>query len=121
MSPGAGRPRGIILMKLSDRNGKVVGIRQVVEDNHIMLITARGVIIRMVAGDISMLGRNTQGVRLVRVGKEDRVQAVCNLEDDEGEEIQAPVESAADVVVEEGDDEPEPMEDEAPADDDEEA
>jgi DNA gyrase subunit A len=113
--------RGIILMKLSERNGSVVGIRQVVEDNHIMVITVRGVIIRMVAGDISMLGRNTQGVRLVRLEKDDRVQAVSNLEDDEGEEVQAPLESAADVVVEEGDDEPEVVEDEGPVDDDEEA
>ena len=112
--------RGIILMKLSDKNGSVVGIRQVVDDDHIMLITSRGVIIRMIAGDVSRLGRNTQGVRLVRLGKEDRVQAVCNPEDDEGGEVQAPVESAADVEVEEADDEP-LIEDEGPVDDDEEA
>ena len=82
--------RGIILIKTGARNGRVIGVRQVVEDDHIMLITNRGVIIRMVARDISVLGRNTQGVRLVRVTKEDFVQAVCHLADADDEDAPAP-------------------------------
>jgi DNA gyrase subunit A len=96
--------RGIILAKVNDRNGEVVAVRQVVDDNHIMVITSRGVIIRMLCSDISILGRNTQGVRLVRLDEEDRVSAVCNLEEAEGE-VQRPLESAADVQGEpEGED-----------------
>ena len=78
--------RGIILIKTGGRNGHVVGVRQVVDEDHIMLITNQGVIIRMAARDISVLGRNTQGVRLVRVGKEDVVQAVCHLAEADDEE-----------------------------------
>ncbi len=81
--------RGIICIKSSERNGKVAGVRLVEDESHIMVITQRGVIIRMVAKDISMLGRNTQGVRLVRLGKEDVVQAICNVEDDEEETPEA--------------------------------
>jgi DNA gyrase subunit A len=75
--------RGIICMKTGDRNGSVVAVRKVVGEDHVMLISTKGVVIRMRCGDISLLGRNTQGVRLVRMSDEDRVRAVCNLADDE--------------------------------------
>jgi DNA gyrase subunit A len=86
--------RGIILIKTSDRNGPVVGLRQVVDDNHIMIITKVGVVIRMLCSDISIMGRNTQGVRLVRVTEEDTVGALCNLEEVDESEMARPVESA---------------------------
>ena len=98
--------RGIILSKITKRTGKIVGVRQVTEEDHVMIITTRGVVIRMAAGGISMIGRNAQGVRLVRLDEEDEVGAVCNLEEAEGEEMAQPVETAADV---EG--EPEPTSD----------
>ncbi len=91
--------RGIILIKTGGRNGQVVGVRQVVEDDHIMLITNQGVIIRMVARDISVLGRNTQGVRLVRVGKEDVVQAVCHLAETDDDDAPAPTEPTGETEV----------------------
>ena len=79
--------RGIILVKAGERNGAVVGVRQVFDEDHIMLITDGGTIIRMRCSDIPVLGRNTMGVRLVRVSGEERVQAMANLaEDDEDEE-----------------------------------
>jgi DNA gyrase subunit A len=88
--------RGIILIKVNDRNGQVVGVRQVTDDNHIMIITSRGTIIRMTTGGISTLGRNTQGVRLVRMDGEDRVQAIANLEEvDDETEVSAPVEDTS--------------------------
>jgi DNA gyrase subunit A len=84
--------RGLITVKTSDRNGSVVSIRQVVDEDHVMIITAAGVVIRMVAKDISSMGRNTQGVRLVRLDESDRVQAVCGLpEADEDAEITKPL------------------------------
>ncbi len=80
--------RGIILIKSGDRNGEVVAVKQVTDDDDVMIITSGGVIIRMECAGISTMGRNTQGVRLVRLGNEDQVQAVSNLvdpdKDDEG-------------------------------------
>ncbi|MEQ9498930.1 MAG: DNA gyrase subunit A [Deltaproteobacteria bacterium] len=95
--------RGIILIKVNDRNGTVVGVRQVTDENHIMIITNRGVIIRMHAAGISTLGRNTQGVRLVRTAKDDSVQAIANLEEvDDDTEVSAPVSAAEDDDGEDG-------------------
>ncbi|MBX2810337.1 MAG: DNA gyrase subunit A [Myxococcales bacterium] len=75
--------RGIILIKQAERNGDVVAVKQVTDEDHVMIITNRGAIIRMECADISVLGRNTQGVRLVRMGGDDHVQAVSMLEDPE--------------------------------------
>ena len=80
--------RGIILIKAGTRNGDVVAVKQVTNDDHVMIITNRGAIIRMECADISVLGRNTQGVRLVRMADEDHVQAVSMLEDPEEDEPQ---------------------------------
>ncbi len=59
--------KGVIGHKLTDRTGKLCGIAAVSEDDDIMLITNEGVIIRIHASDISVLGRNTQGVKVMRV------------------------------------------------------
>lgn len=78
--------RGIILIKAGARNGDVVAVKQVTADDQVMIITNRGAIIRMECADISVLGRNTQGVRLVRMAEDDRVQAVSMLEDPEDDD-----------------------------------
>ena len=77
---------GIILIKVGERNGPVVSVRQVVDEDHIMIITNQGSVIRMRSGDVSVMGRNTQGVRVVRLSSEDRVQAVANLEEADDDE-----------------------------------
>ncbi len=82
--------RGIILIKANDRNGEVVSIKQVYDDNQIMLITDAGTVIRMRCSDIPVLGRNTQGVRLVRVGEDESVQALAYIQDDDEEDDGAP-------------------------------
>ncbi|MCK6552237.1 DNA gyrase subunit A [Myxococcota bacterium] len=92
---------GIILIKTGERNGDVVSVRQVVDDDHILLMTKEGVVIRMVCSDISIVGRNTQGVRLVRVSGDDRVVSLSNLAEAESEDLQRPVETAAEAVPEE--------------------
>ncbi len=112
--------RGIILIKLTDKNGQVVATRQVQEDVHIMLITNAGTLIRMRCVDIPILGRNTQGVRLVRVADDERVQALANLaeHDDEGD-AQKPLETVAEDAGDEAADDPveDPVDDEEPSTD----
>ncbi|MFO0724607.1 MAG: DNA gyrase subunit A [Myxococcota bacterium] len=110
--------RGIILIKLTEKNGQVVATRQVSEDDHIMLITNAGTLIRMRTKDIPIIGRNTQGVRLVRVAEDERVQALANLaEHDEDDEAvaQKPLETVAEDAGEEGPEDP--VEDEVVDDD----
>jgi DNA gyrase subunit A len=77
---------GIINIQTSDRNGRVVGISYVHEDDELMLISQQGKILRMVTKDIRAIGRATQGVRLLGVEEGDQVVSVARLAEREGEE-----------------------------------
>ena len=74
---------GIINIQTSDRNGKVVGIAQVHEDDELMLITQQGKILRMASKDIRTIGRSTQGVRLIDIEGEDRAVSIARLAEKE--------------------------------------
>ena len=78
---------GTINIQTSDRNGKVVGIAYVTDDDQVMLISQQGMILRTRAGDIRSIGRATQGVRLIGMDEGDEVVAIAKLaEKDEDEE-----------------------------------
>ena len=64
---------GIINIQTSDRNGKVVGIAYVHDDDELMIISQQGMILRMRAGDVRAIGRATQGVRLIEMEEGDEV------------------------------------------------
>jgi DNA gyrase subunit A len=76
---------GIINIQTSDRNGKVVGIAYVADDDQVMLISQQGMILRTRAGDIRPIGRATQGVRLIEMEEGDSVVAVAKLAEREEE------------------------------------
>jgi DNA gyrase subunit A len=69
--------KGIITIKTTDRNGPVVGVLQVTDDDDFMIITDRGKIIRLRVKDISVIGRNTQGVRLINLEDQEKVVSVA--------------------------------------------
>ncbi len=81
---------GIINIQTSERNGRVVGIALVYDDDELLLISQQGKILRMAAHDVRTIGRATQGVRLIDIDPEDRVVSVARLaekeEDDKGSE-----------------------------------
>ena len=70
---------GLINISTSVRNGKVVGIAYVEEGDEVLLITQQGMIIRMPANDVRLIGRGTQGVRLIEMEGEDKVVSVVRL------------------------------------------
>ena len=72
--------RGVIAVQTSDRNGPLVGALQVVDDDEIMLISSAGTLVRTPAADVSMMGRNTQGVRLIRLDEGDRLVGLARVE-----------------------------------------
>jgi DNA gyrase subunit A len=83
--------KGVITIKTTERNGCVVDIKSVTDDNDLMLITDQGKIIRMPVAGFSVIGRNTQGVRLMVTEESERIVAVARLAekeevDDSGEE-----------------------------------
>lgn len=83
--------KGVIAIKTSERNGKVVAAAQVEESDQIMLITDAGTLVRTRVNEVSIIGRNSQGVRLIRTSDDEHVvslERICDVEDDEtGDEI----------------------------------
>ncbi|MGH9255725.1 MAG: DNA gyrase subunit A [Vicinamibacterales bacterium] len=77
---------GIINIQTSDRNGKVVGIAHVTDEDELMLITQQGKILRMAAKDIRTIGRSTQGVRLIDIEGDDRAVSIARLAEKDEEE-----------------------------------
>ena len=76
---------GIINIQTSERNGRVVGMASVHDEDEFMLITQQGKILRTVARDIRTIGRATQGVRLIEIDADDRVVALARLAEEEDE------------------------------------
>jgi len=70
---------GLINIKTSERNGKVVALKAVTGDNDLMLITAGGIVIRTGLDQLREIGRNTQGVRLIRLDEGDKLVAVARV------------------------------------------
>jgi DNA gyrase subunit A len=77
---------GIINIQTSERNGKVIGVVQVSDDDELMLITQQGKILRMASNNIRSIGRATQGVRLIEIEGEDRAVSIARLAEREGDE-----------------------------------
>ncbi len=77
--------KGIITVKTTDKTGKMVAIKEVVETDDVVVVTTGGIVIRQHASTIRVAGRNTQGVRLIRLDDGDRVSDVAAVagEDDE--------------------------------------
>ena len=78
--------QGVISVQTNERNGAVVGAKLVSETDEVMLITNMGTLVRTRVDEISRMGRNTQGVRLIRVGEDEKlvgIDAIAEPEEDE--------------------------------------
>ena len=76
--------QGVIAIQANERNGKVIGAAAVTAEDEIMLISDRGTLVRTPAGEVSLMGRNTQGVTLIRVKDDERLVGLGRIvEDDE--------------------------------------
>lgn len=75
--------KGIKTCNITDRNGELVAVKTVTTDEDLMLITASGVLIRMSVDGISQMGRNTQGVKLIRLAESEFVTTVARVDKEE--------------------------------------
>jgi DNA gyrase subunit A len=91
--------QGVISIQTSKRNGEVVGAVQVVEENEIMMITDGGTLVRNRVADISVMGRNTQGVIMIRLSKQEKLIGIERIEgldvDEEADEFEGSEESGS--------------------------
>ncbi len=95
--------KGVISIKVSERNGAVVGAVQVEETDQIMLITDAGTLVRTRVSEVGIVGRNTQGVTLIRTAENEKVvglQRIAETEDDDESELSQEVNSSDDSAQE---------------------
>jgi len=81
--------KGVISIKVSERNGKVVAATQTDENDQIMLITDAGTLVRTRVSEVGIVGRNTQGVRLIRTAEDEHVvslERICEVDEEENNE-----------------------------------
>ncbi len=81
--------KGIYALRPSDRNGKVVGAHTVMENDALMLITAKGKMIRMKVSDIRVISRVTQGVRLINLDEGDLLVSATTVEPEDDEQFES--------------------------------
>ena len=86
--------QGVISIKTNERNGKIVGAVQVQSDDDFMMITDSGTLVRIAVSDVSEMGRNTQGVRLIRLTKGEKLVEIEKIE------VLSTDESGAEDIVE---------------------
>ena len=72
--------QGVIAIQTSKRNGRMVGAIQTDDEDEVMLISSNGTLVRTGVDDISIMGRNTQGVRLIRVEDGQRLVGLARIE-----------------------------------------
>ncbi len=80
--------KGVITMKATEKTGKVVAMKEVVDNDDLICVTKDGLVIRQHVAEIRVMGRNTQGVRIVRLNDNDRLAAVANVPADEDKELE---------------------------------
>ncbi|MCQ4575331.1 MAG: DNA gyrase subunit A [Candidatus Brocadiales bacterium] len=94
--------QGVLNIRTNERNGKVVALARVRDGDELMLLTAGGKVVRISAGAISTIGRSTQGVRIVSLGKNDRLVSLARITEErlpgspgEQEPVEVPLEETA--------------------------
>ncbi len=79
--------KGVITMKITPKTGKLIALKEVSDNDDLMIITQKGKIIRMQCKDIRSMGRNTQGVRMMRLGNDDSIGGVTRVVREDDEEV----------------------------------
>ena len=75
--------KGVINIRTTERNGKVVAVKSVTDEDELMMITAKGMMLRTAIANMRVIGRATQGVRLIRLEEGDKLVAVARVAQDQ--------------------------------------
>lgn len=79
--------KGVITVKTSDKNGKLIAMKEVNDGDELVIITNQGMVIRQSVSELRVMGRNTQGVRLIRLNEKDEIADIARvIPEEEGEE-----------------------------------
>jgi len=80
--------KGVLTLKIKEKTGSLVSIKEVCEEDDLMIITQNGIIIRQSVKSVSLLGRNTQGVRLIRLDNKDSIADIARVYGNEDENVE---------------------------------
>ncbi len=86
--------KGVITMKITQKTGSLIALKEVNDGDDLMIITQKGKIIRMHSKDIRSMGRNTQGVRIIKLGVEDSIGGVTRVVSDDEDELDSSVDGS---------------------------
>jgi DNA gyrase subunit A len=92
--------KGVKTLNITDKTGSLVAIKEVTDEDDLMIITKKGVAIRIKVADLRVMGRNTQGVKLIRMSDTDDIASVTRIIREDEEEIEATAEDATTVIDE---------------------
>jgi len=80
--------KGVITVKTTDKVGKLISIKEVTDSDDLMIITSKGILIRQKMKDIRVMGRNAQGVRVIRLSESDTISAVARIAEEDKDDSQ---------------------------------
>jgi DNA gyrase subunit A len=75
--------KGVLTLNVTEKTGNVVGILDVTDNDELMIINKSGIMIRTSVSALRVMGRNTQGVRLIRLNDEDEISSIAKIEKEE--------------------------------------
>jgi len=100
--------KGVKTLNITEKTGSLIAIKDVTDNDDLMIINRSGIIIRLAVTDLRVMGRATQGVRLIKINEGDAIAAVAKVEVEEGTNGENGTDVANDAVKEEGEQEENP-------------
>ncbi len=97
--------KGVKTIQVTDKTGDLIGIKDVTESDHLMIINKSGLTIRMAVSDLRVMGRATQGVRLIKLNDEDEIASIAKIEDVKEDELAVVLDENGNPIVSEIDSE----------------
>jgi DNA gyrase subunit A len=108
--------KGVKTINVTDKTGQLIAMKAVTDEHDLMIITTAGIVIRLRVADLRVMGRATQGVRLISLDDADAIGAVTTVETDPEEEAVA-IDGTVDTTMADASDEPETESEEGTDDD----
>lgn len=93
--------KGVKTIQVTDKTGDLIGIKDVTESDHLMIINKSGLTIRMAVSDLRVMGRATQGVRLIKLNDDDQIASIAKIEDVKEDELAVELDENGNPIVSE--------------------
>ncbi len=91
--------KGVKTIQVTDKTGDLIGIKDVLDSDHLMIINKSGLTIRMAVSDLRVMGRATQGVRLIKLNDDDQIASIAKIEDVKEDELAVELDENGNPIV----------------------